>query len=85
MYVSALCEQAGAMRVMRACGLGCRMRNAQKCSILPFDDATKDLYCNVLSEIAFEGRSYVQAMEARRDNEHLLGPTAELDLSLIHI
>jgi len=80
MYVSALCEQAGAMRVMRACGLGCRMRNAQKCSILPFDDATKDLYCNVLSEIAFEGRSYVQAMEARRDNEHLLGPTAELDM-----
>ena len=47
--------------------------------ILPYDDATRDLYWTNLSELAFDGRAYAHSVESRANNERLRGPTPELD------
>ena len=53
MYSCELGEQAGALRVLRACGLWCRNRNSPtQYSILPYDDARRETYCTVLGELA---------------------------------
>ena len=78
MFACELREQAGAMRVLRACGLGRRLRG-QPNDILGEDDTRRSVYANVLSEFAFEGRSYERAVEGRRGDERLAGPTFELD------
>ena len=78
MYTCTLGEQAGALRVLRAAGLGCRTRTNVN-HILPYDDATRDLYWTNLSELAFDGRAYAHSVESRANNERLRGPTPELD------
>ena len=71
MYTCTLGEQAGALRVLRAAGLGCRTRTNVN-HILPYDDATRDLYWTNLSELAFDGRAYAHSVESRANNERCL-------------
>ena len=84
MYSCELGEQAGALRVLRACGLWCRNRNSPtQYSILPYDDARRETYCTVLGELALDGRCYERSRESREGVDRLLGRTPEVDMRRI--
>ena len=79
MFTCELREQAGAMRVLRACGLGKRLRG-QTNDILGEEATRRDVYANVLSELAFGGRAAERALERRAsEGANAEGPARTLD------
>jgi len=79
MFTCTMPEQAAALRLLRACGLGMRNRDFNRHAILPFDDSTREMYCTILAELAFDGRAYTHSIDSRANDERARGPTPNLD------
>ena len=69
MFTCTMPEQAAALRLLRACGLGMRNRDFNRHAILPFDDSTREMYCTILAELAFDGRAYTHSIDSRANDE----------------
>ena len=76
MYTCTLMEHAAALRALRAYSLWMVKGNAR---VMPFDDATREMYCGILAELAFDGRAYRHAIESRANDTRLRGPTPNVD------